>query len=191
VLNVGANIGIYALCLGRWTGSSGRVFAFEPNSAARRVLERHVRLNRMADAVEVLGLAVSDRTGNAPFFAVGIEGYSRLDRPNPGVTRVDVISVAVTTLDAFCAERGLRPDSIVLDVEGHETAVLRGARGVLAGRGGRVRIVVEMHPMLWPSLGTSSEEMQQVLDDLRLVPRALQGQRDPVREYGIVALEAQ
>lgn len=190
VLNVGANLGLYALCLGQWVGASGRVFAFEPSPDARLLLARHVRLNGLADRIEVVAAAVSDRVGTAPFFAAGIEGTNRLDQPNPDAPGAAMLSVAVTSIDAFCGERGIEPDWIVADVEGHEAAVLRGARRTIDARAGGVRIVVEMHPALWPASGGGREEMAQALDDLHLTPVALQGQQDPLREYGIVVLEA-
>ena len=189
VLNVGANVGLYALCLGRWVGPSGRVFAFEPGPDACRLLARHVRLNGLADRVEVVASAVSDRVGTAEFFTAGFEGTNRLDRPNPDAPGAAMLTVPVTSLDRFCEDRGIRPDWIVVDVEGHEAAVLRGARGILASRAGRVRIVAEMHPSLWLGAGEGRGAMARTLADLGLTAVPLQGQRDPLGEYGIVALE--
>ena len=45
--------------------------------------------------------------------------------------------VAVTTLDAYCSERGI--DALKLDVQGHEPAVLRGSARMLAE--GRIRTI--------------------------------------------------
>lgn len=188
VLNVGANVGLYALCLGRWVGPAGRVFAFEPAPDARRLLEKHVRLNGLGDRVEVVASAVSDRVGTAEFFAAGMEGTNRLDAPNPDAPGAAPIAVPVTSIDRFCEDRGVRPDWIVVDVEGHEAAVLRGARETISAAG-RVRIVAEMHPSLWLGAGEGREAMARTLADLGLTAVPLQGQRDPLGEYGIVAFE--
>jgi len=38
--DVGANVGVYVLQFAHWSGSSGRVIAFEPNPAAAEILSR-------------------------------------------------------------------------------------------------------------------------------------------------------
>lgn len=189
VLDVGANLGIYALCLAQWAGPRGRVYAFEPNPAARKVLERHLALNHLGDGVTVLPQAISHTVGQAGFNAVGIEGWSRLGAENPVLPGGERITVPVTTLDAFCAQTGTTPDWIVLDIEGNEVAALQGARATIAAGQGRLGIVVELHPSLWQVSGTSRQELESVLREsgLRAVP--LTGQRDPLAEYGIVVLE--
>ena len=187
-LNVGAHVGLITLCLAEWSKPGGRVFAFEPNPRTRAILSDHVRRNAARDRVEVVGAAVADAAGTADFFADEAEGTSRLGAPSPERARAhDRITVPVTTLDVFCAERKLRPDWIVMDVEGYEVAALRGARGTLLA--GDCGLVVEMHPHLWASAGTSRAQLESLLAELRLVPYGLQGQRDPLAVPGVVALK--
>ena len=50
-VNVGANTGVYVIQLAHWSGPAGQVVAFEPNPAARRILARHVRMNRLDERV--------------------------------------------------------------------------------------------------------------------------------------------
>ena len=187
VLDVGANLGVYALCLAEWVGPQGRVFAFEPNPATRRALERHVSLNGFEDRVTVRPEAVSDAVGEATFNASGVEGYSRLGVENPDLPGGAAITVPVTTLDAFCQGEEVTPDWIVLDIEGYEAAALRGASATLARRPG---VVVEMHPSLWAASNTSRAEMEALLSEFGLQVTTLTGQADPLAEYGLVALEA-
>jgi FkbM family methyltransferase len=192
-LNVGAHVGVYALCLSAWSGTSGRVYAFEPNPATRRVLETHVRLNGCEDRVRVVPAAVSDTPGRETLFAAAdcFSGISRLGCPNPVVPGAPTaaVQVPVTTIDAFCRDTGVAPDWIVMDIEGYEIRALRGALETL--RRGRLRlgIVVEMHPNLWPASGTSRAELDDLLRAAALSPVPLGGQRDPLGEHGMVRLE--
>ena len=81
-LNIGAHVGIYALCLAQWAGPQGRVFAFEPNPQARRLLASNVARN-FPGRIEVSAHAVTAEQGEADFFAAASEGFSRLGSPNP------------------------------------------------------------------------------------------------------------
>jgi hypothetical protein len=65
VVDIGANAGVYSLAMARAVGPGGRVFAFEPGSATRRLLEAGRTANG-TDNLEILGEAVSDgeRTGH-------------------------------------------------------------------------------------------------------------------------------
>jgi len=192
-VNVGAHFGIYGLCLSEWAGSSGRVYAFEPNPRTRRVLEAHVRLNDRQDRVHVVAAAVSDRPGRQVFFAAadGFSGLSRLGTPNPEVpvAPTSAVDVPVTTIDAFCRYAGIDPDWLVIDIEGYEVRALRGAIETLGRGRRRPGVVVEMHPNLWRTAGTSRRQAEDLLRSLALVPIPLSGQRDPLADHGVVALE--
>jgi FkbM family methyltransferase len=188
ILNVGAHMGIYALALARWSAPGGRVFAFEPNPETRAALNKHVSLNDLGDRIETVDQAVSDVSGPATFFATGQEGFSRLDARNPDTQDGESLTVQVTTVDAFCAGRGLTPDWITLDIEGFEGAALEGARKTIELGRGKLGIIVEMHPSIWPG-PSGAERMNTLLASLGLEPVGLTGQSDPLAEYGVVRLD--
>jgi hypothetical protein len=71
-------------------------------------------------------------------------------------------TVRAVTLDTFCAEHGLQPTLVKLDVDGAEARVLRGATSFLAARRGV--LLIEVHPWALGRLGDSEEA---VLDTLR------------------------
>jgi FkbM family methyltransferase len=190
VLNVGAHVGIYSISLAMWSAPGGQVFAFEPNPATRKILADQIARNGLADRVEIVPKAVAASPGTATFCASGEEGFSRLGRPNPSRSEgTESIAVEVTTIDAFCGQRGVIPDWITLDIEGYEAAALAGARRTIASRGTKLGLIVEMHPSLWPLSGTSRRELEALFAELHVVPRGLTGQRDPLQESGVVALE--
>ena len=67
-VDVGANVGAYVLQLAHWSRPQGRVIAFEPNASARRVLNRHLRMNEIDRRVTVVPSALSHTQGTAMFF---------------------------------------------------------------------------------------------------------------------------
>jgi hypothetical protein len=99
------------------------------------------------------------------------------------------ILVESMTLDAFCNERDLHPQWLVIDVEGEEIAVLKGAHKLLQSRQRTIGVIVEFHPDLWKEAGWSAAELRQLLVECGREIRPLSGQCDPFSEYGQVALE--
>jgi len=190
ILNVGAHVGIYALSFASWSGRSGRIFAFEPNPSTREILADQIARNGLRTQIEIVPCAVSATPGEAMFSATVQAGFSRLGQANPWRPEQHAaLTVPVTNIDTFCDERHVVPDWITLDIEGYEVAALAGARRTIELRRGRLGLIVEMHPGLWAIAGTSRSELEGLLRDLRLVPDALTGQRDPLDESGVVRLD--
>ena len=165
-LDVGANVGAYSLLLGQWVGPSGRVFAFEPSPAIFEGLTRHVTLNGLASTVTPVQCALGAEAGRASLVVAGTHGESHLATASDDHT--GAVDVPVTTVDRFCEERGVSPAFIKVDVEGFELAVLRGARSTIRRAGKRLALFVEMHPSVWPLIGSSRDEMLAELEAQRL-----------------------
>jgi FkbM family methyltransferase len=116
--DVGANVGYYTLLLSRGVGPKGRVIAMEPDPVKVAHLKEHLRLNEIGN-VEIVEAAVSDREGTAFFSGQGAMGkLSQVGTPTKTVL-----------LDNYP-----RPDFIKMDIEGEETAALRGSTSILAER---------------------------------------------------------
>lgn len=128
VVDVGANIGYY-VCFAR--SQSKEVIAFEPIDTNVQLLLRNIAANEWRDGIEVFPLAVSDRTGIIRMFGGGT-GASLVDGW-AGASENHSKYVPTTTLDTVLRDRlaGKSPLFIV-DVEGAETAVLRGAEAQMS-----------------------------------------------------------
>lgn len=124
VLDVGAHVGYYTLLASVLVGGSGRVHAFEPNPRNADFLRRHVRINRLRN-VTVQQAAVSDRAATARFDFGSGSGTGHL-------ADAGALEVLTLRLDDYCAEHGLAPTAVKIDVEGAEMSVLAGAAGTLA-----------------------------------------------------------
>jgi FkbM family methyltransferase len=133
VADVGANIGAWSRSMLAAAARAGReadlrLHAFEPDPAA------FARLARALDGGPVIPsqTALSDRPGTATFHVVAPAAGTNSMYPPPGASQTAVHQVATTTLDAYAEQSGLARFTLVkIDAEGHDLAVLRGARGLL------------------------------------------------------------
>lgn len=188
-VDVGANVGVYVLQFAHWSGKAGRVVAFEPNPGALKLLRKHIELNELGERVRVVPAAVGASAGEATLFASDADGMSRLGAPNKLIAeRTKELSVSVVSLDEFCEAEGLEPDWLFIDIEGFEMAALEGARKVIERRGDALHVVVEMHPDVWESAGTTRAGAENFLKELGLRAVALTGQSDALGDHGLVYL---
>ena len=93
----------------------------------------------------------------------------------------------VTTIDEFCRERGIVPNLIKIDIEGYEFHAIRGAREILSKY--HPIVVVEFHPMNWKEIGIDPDQVPRLFAELGYEATPLDGQKDPLAEYGHVVLE--
>ena len=184
ILDVGAQFGLYAMLASRYVGPTGKVYAFEPSPATVTVLKRHLKLNELESVVEVVPMAVGATTGEVTFYMAGTHPSNTLAPTEVDPVPLTPIQVEATTVDSFCAERGVQPSLLKIDTEGWELHVLRGARETLANAA--LVVVVEMHPYAWDSAGYTKEDFEGFLREERLQVVPLTGQTSPLTEYGEV-----
>lgn len=181
--DVGANVGAYSLVLGMCVGAEGSVYAFEPVPRIFEDLTQHIRLNHLERQIQPIRAAVGDREGVGELIVAPTAGESRLaaqSEDDAALTRVSLV-----TIDGFCAQHGLTPDMIKIDVEGWELAVLRGARHTIHKAGQRLSLFVELHPSIWPALGVTRRDVMDELDRLGLDLEPLSPGVDPWTLEGV------
>ncbi|MDQ7001998.1 MAG: FkbM family methyltransferase [Ghiorsea sp.] len=152
VLDVGANIGQYALLAAKLMGDDGQVYAFEPSVDVRERLEKNIALNDFQH-IEVLPCAVAATSGRMKFFAANEEGNQGVGSLLPAeqsrsqIRTATGIDVDVVSLDDFCAARKLlQVDFLKIDVEGYDLEVLKGAAKLMAANPDMV-IMSEVEPI--------------------------------------------
>jgi FkbM family methyltransferase len=186
--DVGANVGAYVLQLAHWTGPTGRVVGFEPNPLAVEVLSAHVQFNGFEPIVTIEKSAVGSSSGTTTMYCSAADGMSRLAEQNKLLDSAERITVPMITVDDFCARTGLEPDWVLIDIEGFELAALRGTARTIEKCRGRLGLVVEIHPALWDSAGINRSDVERFLTETGLRAIPLNGQHDPMGEYGLVHL---
>jgi FkbM family methyltransferase len=131
VVDAGANAGVFSTVAASWIGPTGRLVAIEPNPLPASRLTRNLRQNGFADRSVVVERALSDHAGHATLY-VGANSVTGTLSPAVGSSEPG-IGVRVASLDSIAAELGLSDiDLLKMDVEGHETTVLRGAGVAMA-----------------------------------------------------------
>jgi FkbM family methyltransferase len=124
-VDVGANLGSYTLLAGASVGA--RVIAFEPEPQVHARLQENIRLNRIESRVRALNLALGEAEAELAFRRHLTSGHHIVEPQNAAASD---LRVKVLPLDA--ALSGESPNLLKVDVEGYETAVLRGASQALA-----------------------------------------------------------
>ena len=129
-LDVGANIGSYALLEARIVGDAGRVYALEPSPANAALLEENVRLNHYDSIIEVFQIGAAEKSGSERFY---LHSASNLHTFHPEKYQEfreqevyqESIEIDVVNVCEFLADK--RPVGFVrMDVEGFEVEVLSG-----------------------------------------------------------------
>lgn len=137
VLDVGANVGLYATGL-RARGYHGRIVSFEPLSSA------HARLTSLAQSVSgwqvAPRMALGDTEGEVPIHIAGnslsssvLEMLPEHERAAPGSAFVGSESVPLHRLDHIASGYLGDAKSVLLkiDTQGYEDKVLAGASGII------------------------------------------------------------
>jgi len=133
VLDVGAHAGQFTKLLAG-LARRGKVYAFEPGGYALSILRRVVALRRLHH-VEIVPAGLSDRAGvetlYVPTKRSGSVGFG-LGHLGAEARASLAENIALTTLDAFAAERGLaRVDFVKADIEGWEMRMLAGGKATI------------------------------------------------------------
>jgi FkbM family methyltransferase len=161
VYDVGANIGYITLTLARNMKDGGKIFAFEPAPGNVEMLRKLTKINDLEARVEVLPLALGNRTGKQRFIMWhSSEMYllaSAIDGQDAGCCPSTVVDG--TTLDSFVFEQKNPPPQLIkIDVEGAEALVLEGAERTLATYS--PHLIIEIHgPM-------NAQKVWEILDSL-------------------------
>lgn len=166
-IDVGANIGLISMLAAHAVGPRGVVLSFEPNPDIYERLLWHISENALSQ-VWPQRLALSDRdaaltltvppTGNT-----GAASLGSLPARHGG--RVGkVYDVPVRIGDEVVGPLPDAPMLIKLDVEGHETAALRGLRRTIAAH--RPAILLESNVEMLPANGSGVEELFALLAEM-------------------------
>lgn len=177
IYDIGAHVGFYVLLAAK-ANPEARIVAFEPHRANLLELQNNIRRSAVDNAM-VFSCGVSDGARAAQLTVIGSRehtggGTHQLSDSESGEC------INTVALDDFAAEQGLPPPSLVLmDIEGHELAALRGMERLLSKH--RPSLYIEVHREQLEARGESHEQLNAFLSELGYVAEIL---RSPSGERG-------
>lgn len=157
VIDVGANIGYYTLIFAQLVGSSGKVFAFEPEPKNFEILKKNIEINNYQNIVAEQKI-VSDKSGIVKLFIAehGIVGH-RINQQKSSQKFIEVESII---LDNYIKKLNLdnKINFIKIDVEGSEPKVLEGAKEIMQ-KSNQLKIFTEFNREAVEEYGIEPKEM--------------------------------
>lgn len=142
VIDIGANYGVYTLCMAKAVGDQGFVWAFEPSSICTALLAAGIEANGFRNVV-VEQSAVSRESGMGRLALNDNTELNALIRTED-VAQVSE-SVSVVTLDECLLRYGWGDiDFLKIDAEGEEASIVEGGRRFLAERSPIVQYEVKV-----------------------------------------------
>lgn len=151
VFDMGAHQAVVAIMLARTAGETGHVLAIEAEPHNARIAAVNCELNnaRNVTVIHAAGAAAEGFTS----FAEGLTG--QVDER----TAIGNVTVPTVTVDGLAEKYGT-PDVVLIDVEGYEEQVLRGATDTLAN--GSTSFLVEVHDA--PTLSAFGASSQAIVE---------------------------
>jgi len=148
VFDVGANVGLYSVLMGKAVAPGGVVTSFEPFPPMAKLLRENIDLNLLGN-VRVCESAVSDRAGRQSLhiFPDGSDVYNSLGARSrvEKIESVQAQEVETTTLDLYASNENITSiDILKIDIEGNEERALIGSESLIR-RSPKICIIVELY----------------------------------------------
>lgn len=125
ILDIGANDGMHSY---PFAAHGWRCFCFEPQPSCVAYINETCRLNKFSRVQTLQCLVGEEEAPAADFFVSNSSWFSSRKKENvERFEEAELIQVQSITVDGFCAEQGIEPAFIKIDVEGFEWEVLQGS----------------------------------------------------------------
>jgi len=169
IIDLGANIGYYALL--EWTliGNTGKIYALEPSSRNYSLLNKNISLNSANDVIETFKLAGGDCVKTEKFY---LSQYSNLNtfikdlyhsgEKSKGINDNNYELVDIVDMSSFINDKN-KINIIRMDIEGYEVEVLTGLKKAIEKGTFDGKIVFECH---FPKYDDDKHSMREQLNML-------------------------
>ena len=148
VLDCGANIGYYALMMGKLVGDTGRIISVEPSPNNYHHLSLNVILNGMDHVIDTLHMGLSNESGMGQLFLSEHSNCHTFYPPSQDSQEAQTgrsIPIPLRSIPDIVKEFG-KFDFLRMDTEGFEVEILEGLVPALDDESFRPTLLFETHP---------------------------------------------
>lgn len=130
-VDIGANLGLYALMECKIVGPKGRVHAIEPVKKSMDIFTQSLMLNKYSNCT-VHVFAVGNKDGLNHFLIRPQSNLCRMRWTQARPVGGDIVEVPELTLDTFCYKHKVKKiDFLRYDIESYEIEMIEGAQRTL------------------------------------------------------------
>ena len=124
ILDIGSNIGYYAIMQLKLLKNTGKLIAVEPSKSNVNLLHENLKLNGYLNEIEIHNKAVSNKNGKRLFFISKHSNLNTFHNTGSGKKFLQGKKIIVNTITIKKLLNGRKVDLIRMDVEGHEVSIL-------------------------------------------------------------------
>ena len=156
IVEIGANLGYYALLEARIIGEQGKIYAFEPVPHNFNILTKNINVNGYKN-VKAYCKAISGKSGTSKIaltdesnwgsmLNVNAEAVSQyMKRKMARLTR-EIINVDTVTFNDFLSKESLNKINLIrMDIEGYEVEVINSMLDILRNMPSPIKLFFEIH----------------------------------------------
>jgi FkbM family methyltransferase len=163
VVDIGANIGYYALLESKIVGVKGTIYAIEPVPENHDLLKKNIALNAYSN-IKTYQMALGNNNGTEKMYVPpqrNLSSITSVSNFRKDEETVKEIEVKIMTLDEFLKDKPY-PNVIRMDVEGYEYQIVKGMEKTL---GTRLPLTILMELHCGNLTVEQSRELLQILKD--------------------------
>ena len=162
ILEIGANIGYYAILEAKLAGEKGFLYAIEPSPFNFDMLKKNIALNGIKNS-EIYQKAAGSKGEMAKFYVANKSNLSSfIKRDDMDMYKNGkIIDVEIVRLDDFLVNKEV--DFIRMDVEGYEKEILKGLEKTMTKQHPK-HFFIEIHSDLLHKKNSSAREILEYLN---------------------------
>jgi len=146
-IDIGSNIGYYAILESSKIGNNGMVWSIEPSPQNFETLSKNIILNQRKN-IRCYNIAIGEKNDTIDFLISKKSNWSKIKNETDHIGDGDkIIQVDIMTLDSFSEENEIKKvDLLRMDVEGYERNIIEGSVNFLEKF--KPIIMIEVHKMI-------------------------------------------
>jgi FkbM family methyltransferase len=173
-IDLGANVGYYALIEAQRIGKTGKIFAIEPEPGNIDLLKKNIQANDFEDIVSVSQYIIGDQDKMSELRISALSNRHSMSTANrykvQGTDKAITVKIPMIKLDTFMEKNNIQPkdiDFLRMDIEGYEVMVLQGMSRLLSATT-PLKIFIELHPKWYGEWGWTFEKLLNYLGSFSL-----------------------